>query len=67
MPQKPLGDTDIMPFGKYKGERMQDVPASYYHYLWTNGMSENKLDRVADYIRRNLNALKQEHQDGIWD
>lgn len=61
----PLTDTDPMPFGKHKGEPMQDVPASYLHYLWTNGLKDSKAS-VADYIRRNLDALKQEHKDGIW-
>lgn len=57
---------------------MQDVPASYFHYLWTNGLSRvrpydkagnlypNNEAQVADYIRRNLAALKKEHPDGIW-
>ena len=45
---------------------MQDVPASYLHWLWTNGKKDDKTCKVADYIRRNLNTLKQEHRDGIW-
>jgi len=45
---------------------MQEVPASYYHYLWTHGLKEDKSSLVADYIRRNLLALKKEHSDGIW-
>ena len=61
-----LNDTDKMPFGKYKGELMQDVPASYLHWLWTNGKDRDPRCPVADYIRRNLDALKQEHPDGIW-
>jgi len=64
---KPLEDLDPMPFGKHKGEAMQDVPASYLHWLWTTGgMKEDKLSPVADYIRRNINALKQEYKDAIW-
>lgn len=55
-----------MPFGKHKGEPMQDVPASYLHYIWQNGLKDDKLSNVADYIRRNLNALKMEHKDGVW-
>lgn len=54
-----------MPFGKYKGKRMQDVPANYLHWLWTNGKEQDD-DPVADYIRRNLNALKKENPDAIW-
>lgn len=61
-----------MPFGKYgpkpkgEGRLMADVPASYLHYLWVNGKKDDRLCPVADYIRRNLSALKQEYKDGIW-
>ena len=65
-----LQDSDKMPWGKYKGELMLDVPASYYHWLWTNErdpMSRKaKVDPVAAYIERNLDALQQEYSDGIW-
>lgn len=61
----PLEDLDPMPFGKYKGKPMQDVPANYLHWLWTNGKEQDD-DPVADYIRRNLNALKKENPDAIW-
>lgn len=55
-----------MPFGKHRGLAMQDVPARYLHWLWTNGKKEDQRCPVADYIRRNLDALKLEHRDGIW-
>jgi hypothetical protein len=45
---------------------MQDVPAQYLWHLWSNGKSADKHCPVADYIRRNLEALKKEHPDGIW-
>jgi len=60
-------DTDPMPWGKHKGIPMQDVPASYFFWLWTErGMERNRFDPVADYIRKNLDVLKQEYPDGIW-
>ena len=65
----PLTDTDPMPFGKYKGERMEDVPARYLHWLWTNGLSskaERKTSLVAKYIEENLAVLMSEYPDGIW-
>lgn len=62
-----LNDLDPMPFGKHKGTAMQDVPAPYLHWLWANGKEEDKTCPVADYIRRNLTALKQEYRDGIWN
>lgn len=62
-----LLDTSKMPWGRYVKIPMQDVPASYFHWLWTErGLNMDKQDPVADYIRRNLAALKQEYPDGIW-
>jgi uncharacterized protein (DUF3820 family) len=60
-----LDDLSNMPFGKYKGVKMQDVPASYLFWLWTNG-KENEKGDVADYIRENLHNLEKEYPDGIW-
>jgi hypothetical protein len=63
-----LTDLDKMPFGKYRGHPMQDVPASYLHWLWTNGQNQKvKTEPVAEYIHRNMDALKKEHPDGIWE
>jgi uncharacterized protein (DUF3820 family) len=57
-------DLDLMQFGKYVNERLQDVPADYLHYLWSNRpISDKKLE---NYIYNNLDALKQEYEDGIW-
>jgi uncharacterized protein (DUF3820 family) len=59
-----LDDLSPMPFGKHRGEPMQDVPAQYLHWLWTNGL--DRKSEVADYIRRNMSSLKQEYHDGVW-
>lgn len=61
-----LTDLSEMPFGMHKGTHMQDVPASYLHYLWRSGLKDKTLDPVADYIRRNIHALSKEYPDGIW-
>jgi len=56
----PLEDSDSMPFGKYKGESMDSIPASYLHWLWTNGKKhECKTCPVAGYIKNN----RAEHYD----
>jgi uncharacterized protein (DUF3820 family) len=60
---KALSDTDPMPFGKYKKQPMQDVPVDYLHWLWNNNLNEGP---VKEYIKQNLNALKQENEDLIW-
>lgn len=66
-PVNPLVDLSPMPWGKHKGVPMQDVPASYMFWLWTQrGFENNRVDSVADYIRRNLSAFEQEYPDGIW-
>lgn len=63
-----LQDTSPMPFGKYKSVPMQDVPASYLHWLWVNtDVRHNKFSTVGEYIRRNLASLQLDHPDGIWD
>lgn len=68
---KQLTDQDYMPFGKFSRgcdrRRMKDVPASYLFWLWTNGMQHAENNSVADYIRNNMNVLKDEYPDGIWD
>ncbi len=62
-----LTDLSLMPFGKHKGEPLQDVPASYFHWLWTEADYNIKVsDPLHHYIKKNLSALKQEHFDGIW-
>ena len=62
-----LTDVDKMPWGKHKGVPMQDVPASYFFWLWTDrAMEHDKQSPIADYIRRNKSALAQEYTDGIW-
>jgi len=70
--RKILQDTDPMPYGKHGPNgtepcMMQDVPAQYLHWLWVNGLkNETKTSNVADYIQRNLEALKKEWPDAIW-
>lgn len=61
-----LTDESLMPFGKHKGKTMAEVPASYFFYLWTNGMEHDMQSDVANYIRDNLDALKIDYPDGEW-
>ena len=52
-----MTDNSIMPFGKYKGEKMANVPASYLIWLFEN----NKCTaEVAKYIANNIDCLKSE-------
>ena len=60
-------DLTPMPFGKYKGTPMQDVPASYLHWLYHNSEFYNQQGLgIKKYIDDNMSALKQEDKDLIW-
>jgi len=66
-----LTDKSPMPFGKYEGVPMERVPASYLCWLFGElnysipDSSQNQLS-VDKYIKDNINALQEEHPDGIW-
>ena len=46
-----------MPWGKYKGDKMINVPASYLIWCYEN----NKCSRdVKEYIEDNIDVLKEE-------
>lgn len=52
-----LTDAGIMPYGRYQGWKMIDVPAEYLLWLFEN----HKCDRrVRDYIEDNMSALEME-------
>lgn len=62
-------DDDWMPFGKYGPKssdvrKLQDVPASYLHWLWQQKPLNDK--KLQNYIENSLSALKEETPDLIW-
>ena len=52
-----LNDDSLMPNGKYKGEKMANVPAKYLLWCYENGKC-NYL--VSKYVHNNYDILKQE-------
>lgn len=52
-----LTDTDQMPIGKFKGEKMENVP--YWHLLWLDGKPFCNRD-VQKYIDENRDVLELE-------
>lgn len=52
-----MNDESLMPFGKYKGIKMANVPASYLIWLYDNGKC---LGGVGKYIKENMDVLKSE-------
>ena len=61
-----LLDHDQMPFGKYEGRTMENVPVYYFHWLYVND-KVTPASPVGDYIERNLSSLKAENHDLIWE
>ena len=58
-----MTDNDLMPWGKYKGKKMINVPASYLLWLWDEwGLQKSgELHRqLREYVRDNLQALRKE-------
>ena len=52
-----LTDNSPMPFGKYKGTAMENVPADYLIWLHDNGKCNTE---VKMYIVDNMDVLKKE-------
>jgi uncharacterized protein (DUF3820 family) len=50
-----MNDNSIMPFGKYKGEKMINVPASYLLWLLE---SDKCYGDVRKYIEENKEVLE---------
>jgi len=52
-----LNDNSLMPYGKYKGEKMANVPANYLLWLWDN---DKCCESVREYIEDNMDVLEKE-------
>ena len=58
-----ITDESIMQFGKYKGKKMKDVPASYLIWCYEQDWILKDPD-LFTYIDTNWNALEQEVEEG---
>ncbi len=60
-----LTDTSPMPFGKYKGDKMEHVPASYLLWLYA---AKKYNTEVKEYIENNMDVLKHETRNNpeLW-
>ncbi len=53
-------DSDRMTFGKHKGERLADVPASYLLWCYRELELIRKYPGLRAYIEKNLRRLQAE-------
>jgi uncharacterized protein (DUF3820 family) len=65
---EPYNDLTAMPFGKYKGTVLQEVPASYLHWFVCNCLppQNDSSKQLLEYVKKSLHALKEESPDLIW-
>ena len=56
-----------MPFGKYKGTKLKDVPVEYFHWAYHEFLKEDRDSNLTEYIETNKKALQEENDDLIWD
>ena len=52
-----LSDNDPMPYGKYQGTAMANVPADYLIWCYENGKCREDVRR---YVKNNLDVLQNE-------
>lgn len=58
-----MNSDSLMPWGKHKGERISDVPASYLDWL----IGQDWIDEWPDvkaYIEQNLDAIHEQVRRG---
>ena len=52
-----MNDQSKMPYGKYQGEQMEDVPAEYLLWLYENDKCSGE---VKAYVRDNIDIIKMQ-------
>jgi uncharacterized protein (DUF3820 family) len=52
-----MNDSSLMPFGKFKGVKMIDVPAEHLLYIYEN---YKLYGEVKAYIEENLDVIKEQ-------
>jgi uncharacterized protein (DUF3820 family) len=57
-----ISEKIIIPFGKHKGKKLANVPASYLIYLYDEGIL--KYGTIKDYVKENEDMLREEAKDG---
>ena len=50
-----------MPWGKYKGQDMEDVPAGYLLWLYE---SDTRTIPVKEYLEKNIEGIRKQVEDG---
>lgn len=57
-----ITDSSLMPYGKYKGKKMANIPASYLLWMYRNDKLFKSLEV---YVEENMNALEKEEKEEL--
>lgn len=63
-----MNDETLMPFGKYEGEKLANIPASYLIWLGSQIEAKNEYRRSVDekhllaYVNENKDVLEKENK-----
>ncbi len=60
-----MTDQSTMPFGKHKGEKLENVPARYLLWLWDDGLHAQPERDLHKYIKDSFSVLETEARDYI--
>jgi uncharacterized protein (DUF3820 family) len=60
-----LSDISKMPFGKFRGQKLEDVPASYLIWLYDNNKCNGELKEYIKGIYRLLEMEVENEKKGI--
>ncbi len=55
-----LTDESIMPFGKFLGQKLLNIPANYFLWFKDNVAPNYSNQNIHDYINDNIDVLKKE-------
>lgn len=69
---KEYDEDNIMHFGKYRGQRLGDIPADYLIWLWNKGFNAKHWQkdddgRLSRWIEKQIPFLEKECPDKIID
>lgn len=60
-----LTDQSKMPFGKYKGKTLAEIPDSYFIWLYDDGVQGDLRVYIEDSVPAIANSIKRKPKDRI--
>lgn len=61
-----MTDKDLMPFGKYKGDKIGEVSASYLLWAYSQPDLMKRYPELKEYIEKGRKALEEEAKTERW-